>query len=510
MKNWVKILSLFGDPFWGKEVSIGVLNHGKSTCQLLLLVLFLLSGMLSLTACDQIVTPDGQATPVIDPENFPVDPIFVDFYLYLGGEEMMGPAISPLVERDGKSYQYTVNSLMVFDPTSPATEFFKLFPIGKELGIYDKHSAATDQADPFLVNGHLIGEPFRPFFEQQKRLSYGAPLTEMFYNRLRRRYEQYFEGVAFYQMKESGETGLLAYGSFMCGESCKKIDVGNSVFDYSYRIAPVFRDFVNQYGIRFTGFPIGDLIYLDGSWIQVFQNIVLMTDAPDQPQSVRLFPIAVNLGVLQENPLPPTGIDGMNFFSTTDGLGYDIPDFFWNYLLDHGGLQVSGAPISHSGEYTKDSLRQCFENLCLLHDKRAENYSPVYPYQLGYQFLGLMSDSEIPVEPTTEPSQHKITLRVEENQPVVRTDEHQEVLVTVLRNGFPVSGVDLELTLTLPDNSTQNFILPETGSDGRANLQLPMIQAENGSVILYQVCVINQDQANFCYEDSFAIWDPPE
>lgn len=475
-----------------------------------LLDIFLILGLIiSTTSCEQIKLPVDNIPGTDFPDHLQVDPLFNDFYIFLGGEKLMGPVVSHMVERDGKYFQYTMNGLMVFNPNSSATEYFTLFPIGKEMGIFEKPSPSLENESQFYLNGHVIGEPFRSYYDEQRSHSFGLPLTEMFYNRMRRRYEQYFEGVAFYKMRDTNEVGLLAYGSFMCGNSCEEVDEGNSVLDFSHKIASAFSDFVYQYGIRFTGFPISDLIYMDSKWIQIFQNVVLTADTPENPDSARLHPMSIILGVVNEDPLPPSGSQDMNFYSTMDGVGYDIPIYFWDYLMAHGGLQVAGPPVSHLQDYAGDSTRQCFENLCLIRDGQLSDAGKVYPYQMGYQFLGLISDDRKPIEPTVSPHQGTIVLRVEERQPTVRSDEEQEILVTVLRNGQPVSGITLELIITLPDRSTQKFVLPETDTDGNSVQKIPMIQAENASVILYQICVLNQDQANFCYEDSYTIWNQP-
>lgn len=508
MHHWVKILKTDIFDIWRiSKFSPHFFYSPKRSLRLLSILLLIILFVFPLAACDEIVIPDDQAPATVSPDNIQVDPFLDKFYAFLGGQEMMGPAISPMVEKDGRYFQYTLNGLMVYDPSSPATEYFKLFPIGKEMGIFEQAVPHPQDTDQLYENGHIIGLPFRELYVNNGRHTYGAPLTEMFYNRLRRRYEQYFEGAAFYQMRDSGEIGMLAYGAYMCGKSCNPPEIGNSVLDYSHPVAPVFVEFVRQVGFRFTGFPIGDFFPWDGKWFQVFQNVVLVADTPEQPQSARLFSVAKDLGVLQEDPAPPSGAEGMNFFSVSDGMGYDIPAYFWDYLLSHGGLQVSGSPVSHLRDYSEGTQRQCFENLCLIYDQQVTNVAQVYTEQLGYQFMGLMSNIEFPLEPTNEPRHSAIILRVEEGQPMVRSDEQQEIRITVLRNGFPVSGVKLDITVTMPDNSTQNFILPETGADGKASLLLPMIQAENGSVILYQVCVINQEQSNFCYEDTFTIWN---
>lgn len=513
MISWVKILKRFSvkhiKPSWGfRFFPLAAYDKLISYKQVKWMGFFLLM-VLSFVACEDINLPGTSIAPTASVNNSQIDPLFTPFYEYLGGEELLGPAISAMVMREGKYYQYAMNGLLVYDQSSPTKEFFYLYPIGREIGIVEKNIPTSDQNDLNASHSQIIGKPFVSIAIKEENLPYGLPLTEMFYNPLRRRYEQYFDGAAFYQMKDSGEIGLLAYGVLFCGNSCRKVDVGNSIFDYSYNVAPVFRDFVNQHGIRFTGFPLSELIYSDGNWVQVFQNVVLVSDSPDHPQSARLFPVAKHLGVLFEPATSPSGLDGMNFYSTVDGLGYDIPVLFWDFLVNQGGLMVSGPPVSHLQKYEESTLRQCFENLCLIYDDQSLSKSKIYLDQLGYQFLGLQGDVEIPVGPTSESQQARLILRVEESKPTVRSDEQQEIQVTVLRNGFPVSGVELELSITLPDNTTKNFVLSQTGMDGKAYHLLPIIQAENGSVILYQVCVMNQEQANFCYEDSFTIWNQP-
>ncbi len=396
---------------------------------------------------------------------------------------------------------------MMYDPGSPAAELFKLYPIGIELGISEKPVPPPLDSDQIYIDGHLLGEPFQSIYAERGVMAYGKPLSEMIYNRVRRRYEQYFEGVAFYQMADSGEIGLLAYGSFICGESCQQVDIKNGVLDYSYMVAPVFKEFVKQHGIIFTGFPLGDLVSLKDQSIQVFQNVVLVSASPWSPDSVQLLPISEDLGLISQNPRTPSSEDQMYFYSTSEGIGFDIPTYFWDYLVAHGGLQTSGPPITHLETISEGVLRQCFENLCLLYDKSSFDEPRVYPVQLGYQYLGLKGYQEHKQTQEPDPTLTKLSLQVEEEQPTIQSNQRQEIRVLVSRDGAPVSGIEMEITITLPDKVTQTYQLPKTGPDGRASILLPLFQVDNGSVILYQVCVIGQEQTYFCYEDSFTIWN---
>ncbi len=66
-----------------------------------------------LPACEQVAVKGDQKSADTGSDLLQVDVLFHDFYVFLGGEIMMGPAISPISEKNGKFYQYTLNGLMV-------------------------------------------------------------------------------------------------------------------------------------------------------------------------------------------------------------------------------------------------------------------------------------------------------------------------------------------------------------------------------------------------------------
>jgi len=61
-----------------------------------------------------ILVVTGCEEPVESTRN-KVDPTFRDFYESLGGEPILGPAISIMYEERGKNLQFTTAALMMFD-----------------------------------------------------------------------------------------------------------------------------------------------------------------------------------------------------------------------------------------------------------------------------------------------------------------------------------------------------------------------------------------------------------
>jgi hypothetical protein len=170
--------------------------------------IILLLGLVT-TAC---LSSSRQSSPTPDASTYEVDPVFREFYHFLGGKDTLGEAISLAHEKNGVYSQYTVSAQMIFDPQAPATHRFQLGSLGREFGIADSVTADWQVADVFegLYN-QLGGETFS-----------GKPLTGLVYNAEKDRSEQYFENLGFYRGPETGgEAQLLPYGVWRCGEECR-------------------------------------------------------------------------------------------------------------------------------------------------------------------------------------------------------------------------------------------------------------------------------------------------
>ena len=114
---------------------------------------------------------------------YPVDPIFEDFYTDLGGSEYLGPAISQVFERSGSQCQYTINSLMCFNPNVTGLSRYQLAPLGLELEIQDAPRSIPGINSPRIVDGYSIYPEFIEAYDTLfGALHVGAPLTNPIYN----------------------------------------------------------------------------------------------------------------------------------------------------------------------------------------------------------------------------------------------------------------------------------------------------------------------------------------
>lgn len=121
--------------------------------------------------------------------DFDVAPVFREFYNFLGGYEALGAVISEPQEIDGRTYQYVVTGLMVFDPQAVAKRRFQLAGLGNEFGV--EIPSDSDWA---------VAEVFQPLYKRLGGEDFiGRALTGMVYNSEKNRTEQYFENLGFYQ-----------------------------------------------------------------------------------------------------------------------------------------------------------------------------------------------------------------------------------------------------------------------------------------------------------------------
>jgi len=101
---------------------------------------------LLLTAC-----ADGLGftpTPGWGSPTYPVDTTFKEFYQTLGGEQILGPAISALEIRENFQCQFTERALMCFNQAATDASRFGLYPLGRELGIQEESHMAGVAASP--------------------------------------------------------------------------------------------------------------------------------------------------------------------------------------------------------------------------------------------------------------------------------------------------------------------------------------------------------------------------
>lgn len=519
----------------------------------LMMVLLITALALLMTACEE----SGDLSYALLPEQNAVDPVFRDFYELLGGQDVLGPAISPLFTFNNVKYQYTMAALMVNDAYRSDGKRFYLAALGLDLGIMEPPVQQPEGENARYINGHVIYPDFVRIYESLNGIrNVGKPISEVHYNAAKRRYEQHFENLGFFRMEDSlpEEVYLLAYGAWKCDASCRGPQLGSSEVVLPYRVAPIFSDTVVRLGPEFTGFAISEAYQTpDGFTEQVFENLVMASD-PLQPGRIYLRAITTRLGYHPEALRPARSEDGYTFFAIQDNLGYNIPQHIWEYLAKRGGVEISGLPISELSQVKDNINRQCFINLCVDEEKSPEGTIKIRVAALGYSYrllpvLELRETQELPEyspptqvqdqpeveaaqqppataesapaqEPATvpepapaqetlnNPQLGEMSVQVWESLPMVGPNQSQEIGVSVYEDGMPASNMEPDLVITLPEGSRTYYMFP-TGADGQSRQILEPISAPNGTLIPYEVCIYTKTRDRFCVRDSFLIWQNP-
>ena len=485
--------------------------------QRMLLLLAVSCVLLTTAACSAGIGDYAAAQPVIDP-------FFKTFYEMLGGEGVLGPSISLLFKHGERSYQYTVGALLAYDPEAPANQRFFLLPIGLDLNLSEPAAFPPASPSEYYLGGHLVFDEFVPFYMKlMGEAVVGPPISEMHYNAQKKRFEQHFANLGFYRLESDppGSVHLLAYGAKKCGSLCPAPLPSEAEVTLPASIDPVFNPVVTRLGIDFTGWALKAAYPTpDGFLEQVLGNLVLIAD-PAHTERVALRPATVRLGISPDSFENPSGDSNFVFYRIQGELGYNVPRAFLDYLAFHGGLDAAGPPISRFTLNRPNVFRQCFLNLCL-EDFRRENYPPlIIPAPLGYTY----QDLEIqPVLPTatlsgtaetqgapssSPPLQAGFLLQVWERHPVIASGESQVIEVRFLQGNRPLSAIEPELIIYVPEGPQQSYFMPPTGPDGQSLLRVDGISAPNGSLVSYQVCVDLPHGEKHCVGDAYLIAESP-
>jgi len=204
-----------------------------------------------------------------------------------------------------------------------------------------------------------------------------------------------FENLGFFRLIGSSneDVRLLAYGAWTCEDICNDMVNEDAVIDFFIQSESPFSNYVSELGLEFTGSPLTRAyVANDGNSEQVFENIVVFNDSYGNNE-YKLRPLSQYLNILPEEPgLRSEDYQG-EFFPVQDQKGYQISDQFWEYLDQHGGIKITGPPITNSTKLNNQILHQCFVNICLVCDLKKDIKNCVRPEPLGYLYKGLYSPS---------------------------------------------------------------------------------------------------------------------
>jgi len=434
----------------------------------------------------------------------------------MGGEELFGPAITNIFTYEGEKMQYVENGLLVYDPQEKWNQY-SFSNLGEELGIYEPPEVVEGLRGDLIINDYLIHPAFIDLYRKLGPDVVGAPLTNPRENYTQGRVEQHFQNLGFYFQLDDPEqeAHLLAYGRAVCGSLCQFKGSLDNAIQSKTELSEPFSGFLKRLGSAATGSVVGGP-YLgeDGNEEVIFEHMVVYDDLG----YVALRPLVLQLGYIPQ-PLVEAIDNGIVVFIPVEGtLGHNVLVYFDDYIIHHGGYEISGMPVSEIYEFNHEQgiIRQCFTNLCLDYYSQ-ESEVPVRPAQLGIDYKNMFHpEVTVVAEETTsqdgttfiprKSTQNLFQLKVWESSPLISSSEAQVISAGVFFNETPQAGQQLTLTVNIPGAEPITVSMPLTGEDGRTTIALAPVATSNGTLITYEVCLNLSEEANQCVDESFLIW----
>jgi hypothetical protein len=473
-----------------------------------IIVYILLLG-LSLTACNSGSANASQTT-------YQISPTFRELYEKLGGNDVLGAAISKPFTLDSFECQYTVNVLICVNPQATDSNRLFFYPLANSMNIREDPSQSPAQPGSNVVDGYTIYDEFISLYNQLGAQFTGKPLTQAHINYSQQRIEQYFENVGFYRKfsDTAGSVHLLAYGAYSCLNKCNYTPSVEASILNSARASldqPLLAGLSEIADTSILGEPLTQpYIASDGMEEQVYTNAVVYAPVNDL-NSARLRPVSTLINIPRTEPGTQkySSRDGMVFYAIKGNKGYHVPLVFDQFIANHGGKNFSGNPIDEVFQYSATVFRQCFENYCLDYDSAASDSNKISLAPLGMQYIQQISGSSSPTVQPANLSSDNLILNVAKMSQKIPADGQQQIQILVIQkeNQQPVPNLEATLTIKMPDGSLYTAQFPATGVDGRSALVIPpMKDIPNGTILELSVCINGTDNTPVCVTDGYLIW----
>ncbi len=476
------------------------------------LMVILIALVVGLTACASELSNAPAPTPEGGVE---VDTIFREFYQTLGGEAVLGPAISQAYPDGDYWEQYTVAGLMRYNRLAPSMQIVSMAPLGLKLNIEDKPLGVPQQDSLAVENGIIIYSKFIPRYKELQGARFvGKPLSQPRLETMddgQTRVAQYFENFGFYTSATdpADDVHMLAYGTWDCDANCRYQPPTAAIVSQQIVYSQPFFESLSRLGSDFIGQALSDYYRApDGSIEQVYENFVVFAP-PDNMRLISLRPLPSLVGYPPRPLVTKNDAKGLVFKPIDGNLGHNVAAVFEQYIAEHGSMLFSGQPITEI--FQEGSLyRQCFTAYCLDYDQNAPEPLRIRPVPLGKRYLELYPPQGL-VEKSLAPSPKDLLILIGEDSPMISSSEQQKINLKVLQasDNSPVPNIESTLKLTLPGNKHLTYTLKATDINGSSSFSLDPIVAPNGTVIPYQICLNTGSKSALCMEESFLIWSNP-
>jgi hypothetical protein len=488
----------------------------RRTIKSLSFVIVLITISIILAGCSD---GPGNRLPAVSGVSYPVDPDFKEFYELLGGQPVLGPAITKMEDHTNNvKCQLTERAMMCYNLEKTGTQRYYLDALGLQFKIHPDQGIAgrVAPAGSLVVNGLVIYEKFVPLYEKLYGAQYvGEPLTELRINYDLNRVEQFFTNVGFYQSLDdpNGPVFLIPYGAYVCGGTCQY-----STTDYWRTMKsnlveqPFAESIIRIGGSSVVGTPeLQPELTADGLLRQVYSNVIIQ--APhDNLSDISLYPVSAELGYVQD-PLEDRQIHDQLVFVMIDpasGKGFNVPVPFEKYLAVHGGMIMAGKPIQPVKKLAdQDLYQQCFENLCMIYDPSASESLKVRFAPLGKAYVKQNSyKPELQITNYFSPDQINLFVSVDRANLSSNDEQYFRIVVEEVNSMQGIANVEGAVVLSIENRDPIRIYFPPTDANGMTVAVVPpQPDLANNTRVQYEVCLNLPSDRPICRQDSYLIWN---
>jgi hypothetical protein len=427
---------------------------------------------------------------------------FRDFCDRVGGE-IIGKPLSTLLDFDGTECQFTTNFLLCYDKKKISR--VKLYPLSTLLyfGTEAKFVSEQDQTCGLDPDFERLDKKI-----SSESINTGRLLTCPIYD---------YDGGQKYQFREN-----LAYSISITDPNAEAvlIPLGEKACrqyggcDFVLKNGQVQPDLPLPCTDQFDRIGFGDLtgrlatipFSTDGcNHVVIFAGVAFCMS--DDCSSFRALPLGTHYGV---SSLPDYKNEQYpyrsRFYSVEGDLGFHVLSEIDNFIVEHGGYEISGEPISAAYSQTDPAIwRQCFENYCV-------DYNMTLPRGQNIKLIPLGDIAASRLEPglLARPvySNYSVNFYLGEQQPYIARDAQQSLTLNVFNaQNQPIDDLNFVLTLESADGILLGeYSFPPTDAQGKTQLVLGPIEGNSGDIFEYSVCLDLQTAYPMCKSDTFILW----